>query len=87
MPLFIHIPGSNDGREIDKAAGQIDLRPTILHLLGIETSKDMQLVRTCSLKSMKDFVIFRDGRFVTDEFVYADETCYDRATGEKVGHC
>lgn len=82
VPLFIHIPGSNDGQEITQAAGQVDLRPTILHLLGIETSKDMQLGADLFSEEHEGFVIFRDGRFVTDEFVYANETCYDRATGE-----
>jgi len=82
VPLFIHIPGANDGGEITQAAGQVDLRPTILHLLGIETSKDMQLGADLFSEEHEGFVIFRDGRFVTDEFVYANETCYDRATGE-----
>ncbi|MFF5995387.1 LTA synthase family protein [Lysinibacillus sp. KU-BSD001] len=82
VPLFIHIPGANDGGEITEAAGQIDLRPTILHLLGIDTSKDMQLGADLFSEEHEDFVIFRDGRFVTDELVYANEVCYDRATGE-----
>ena len=82
VPLFIHIPGSNDGGEITQAAGQVDLRPTILHLLGIETSKDMQLGADLFSEEHEGFVIFRDGRFVTDELVYANEVCYDRATGE-----
>ncbi len=83
VPLFIHIPGSNDGQEIAEAAGQIDLRPTILHLLGIDTSKDMQLGADLFSEDHEGFVIFRDGRFVTDELVYANEACYDRATGEE----
>lgn len=82
VPLFIHIPGSNDGEEITEATGQVDLRPTILHLLGIDTSKDMQLGADVFSEEHEGFVIFRDGRFVTDELVYANETCYDRATGE-----
>ena len=82
VPLFIHVPGSNDGQEITQAAGQVDLRPTILHLLGIETSKDMQLGADLFSEEHEGFVIFRDGRFVTDELVYANETCYDRVTGE-----
>ncbi|WP_431029824.1 LTA synthase family protein [Lysinibacillus sp. LZ02] len=82
VPLFIHIPGANDGGEITEAAGQIDLRPTILHLLGIDTSKDMQLGADLFSEEHEDFVIFRDGRFVTDELVYANEVCYDRTTGE-----
>ena len=83
MPLFIHVPGSNDGQVIDKTAGQIDLRPTLLHLLGIETSKDMQLGADLFSEQHEDFVVFRDGRFITDKLVYAGEVCYDRETGEQ----
>ena len=82
VPLFIHIPGAGDGKVMDEVAGQIDLRPTILHLLGIETSKDLQLGADLFSPEHEDFVIFRDGRFITDEYVYAGEVCYDRATGE-----
>ncbi|KFL44559.1 hypothetical protein CH76_01755 [Lysinibacillus sp. BF-4] len=82
VPLFVHIPGSGEGKEMDEVAGQIDLRPTILHLLGIETSKDLQLGADLFSPEHEDFVIFRDGRFITDEYVYAGEVCYDRSTGE-----
>ena len=82
VPLFIHIPGSNDGQVVEETSGQVDLRPTILHLLGIETSKDMQLGADLFSEEHEDFVIFRDGRFITDEYVYASEVCYDRDTGE-----
>ncbi len=85
VPLYIHIPGSGDGGEINKTAGQIDLRPTILHLLGIETSNDMQLGADIFSEEHEDFVIFRDGRFVTNELVYAGEVCYDRNTGTDIG--
>jgi len=82
VPLYIHIPGSNDGQVMDNVAGQLDIRPTLLHLLGIETSKDMQLGADLFSEEHEDFVIFRDGRFVTDQYVYAGEVCYDRETGE-----
>lgn len=85
VPLYIHIPGSNDGQVMDNAAGQLDIRPTLLHLLGIETSKDMQLGADLFSEEHEDFVIFRDGRFVTDEYVYAGEVCYDRDSGEAIG--
>lgn len=84
VPLFIHVPGSNDGQVMDNVAGQLDIRPTILHLLGIETSKDMQLGADLFSEEHEDFVIFRDGRIVTDTIVYAGEICYDRATGEAI---
>ncbi|MBM7664269.1 phosphoglycerol transferase MdoB-like AlkP superfamily enzyme [Solibacillus kalamii] len=84
VPLYIHIPGSNDGQVMDNVAGQLDIRPTLLHLLGIETSKDMQLGADLFSEEHEDFVIFRDGRFVTDKYVYAGEVCYDRETGEAI---
>lgn len=58
VPLFIHIPRSNDGQVIDKTSGQIDIRPTILHLLGIDTSNDMQLGDDMFSEEHEDFVIF-----------------------------
>ncbi|MEK5332308.1 MULTISPECIES: LTA synthase family protein [unclassified Lysinibacillus] len=84
VPLFIHIPGDGDGKEMEEVSGQIDLRPTILHLLGVETSKDMQLGADLFSPEHEDFVIFRDGRFITDKYVYAGEACYDKATGEQI---
>lgn len=84
VPLFIHIPGDGQGKEMTEVSGQIDLRPTILHLLGVETSKDMQLGADLFSPEHEDFVIFRDGRFITDKYVYAGEACYDKATGEQI---
>ncbi|MEG0471980.1 MAG: sulfatase-like hydrolase/transferase, partial [Solibacillus sp.] len=83
VPLYIHIPGSNDGQVMDNVSGQIDIRPTILHLLGIDTSKDMQLGADLFSEEHEDFVIFRDGRVITDKVVYAGDVCYDRGTGEE----
>ena len=84
VPLFIHIPGSSEGQEMTEISGQVDIRPTILHLLGIETSKDMQLGADLFSPEHEDFVIFRDGRFVTDQYVYAGEACYAKETGEPI---
>nr|WP_106779870.1 LTA synthase family protein [Lysinibacillus timonensis] len=83
VPLFIHIPGSGDGQEVKKTAGQIDLRPTILHMLGIQTTNDMQLGADLFSEEHEDFVIFRDGRFVTNQYVYAGEKCFERPSGEE----
>ncbi|MBD8034528.1 MULTISPECIES: LTA synthase family protein [Solibacillus] len=84
VPLYIHIPGDNEGQVMDNVSGQLDIRPTLLHLLGIETSKDMQLGADLFSEEHEDFVIFRDGRFITDKVVYAGEVCYDRASGESI---
>jgi lipoteichoic acid synthase len=83
VPMFIHIPGSDQGKVVEEVSGQIDIRPTLLHLLGVETSKDMQLGADVFSKDHEEFVVFRDGRFVTDKVVYAGNVCYDKETGEE----
>lgn len=83
VPFFIHIPGSGQGHVNEEIGGQIDLRPTILSLMGIENSTDMQFGSDLFSKEHNEFVIFRDGRFVTDEYVYADNVCYDKETEEE----
>ncbi|ALC84972.1 hypothetical protein AM499_03410 [Bacillus sp. FJAT-22090] len=83
VPFFVHIPNSGVGKEVTETAGQIDIRPTVLHLLGVETAKDMQLGADVFSDDHEDFVIFRDGGFVTDKLVYAGNTCFDNETGEE----
>ena len=84
VPFFVHIPNSGKGGEITETAGQIDIRPTILHLLGVETAKDMQLGADVFSEEHEEFVIFRDGGFVTDKLVFTKNACYDNATGEEI---
>lgn len=81
VPFFIHVPGSDKGQVVEEVSGQIDIRPTLLHLLGIETNKDMQLGADVFSEDHEEFVVFRDGRFVTKDFVYAGNTCYEKETG------
>ncbi|HSP21224.1 MAG TPA: LTA synthase family protein [Planococcus sp. (in: firmicutes)] len=83
VPFFVHIPGSDKGYVDEEIGGQIDMRPTIMHLLGMETEKDMQFGGDLFSEEHEEFVVFRDGRFVTDENVYAGNTCYDSETGEE----
>lgn len=84
VPMFIHIPGSNDGQEITKTSGQMDIRPTILHMLGISTATDVEFGNDLFSDEHPGFVPFRDGRVVTQDYVYTQDVCYDRATGMEV---
>lgn len=81
VPFFVHIPGSGKGYVEEEIGGQIDMRPTIMHLLGIETEKDLQFGGDLFSDEHEEFVIFRDGRFITDKNVYAGNVCYDIETG------
>ncbi|WP_342577104.1 LTA synthase family protein [Psychrobacillus sp. FSL K6-2843] len=84
VPMFIHIPNSGAGEEVSEISGQIDLRPTILHLLGVETNKDMQLGADIFSEDHEEFVINRNGGFITEDYVYAGNTCYENGSGIEV---
>lgn len=84
VPLFIHIPGYEKGREITDVTAQIDIRPTVSHLMGIDTKGDMQLGADVFSPDHEQFAIFRDGRFITENNVYTQDVCYDTNTGEEV---
>ncbi|WP_019154499.1 LTA synthase family protein [Robertmurraya massiliosenegalensis] len=81
VPLIIHIPGQT-GKTISTVSGQVDLKPTILHLLGIDTKRDFNFGSDLFSDDKMEFTVFRDGSFVTEDYVFTRETCYDKSTGE-----
>ncbi|PGB03392.1 LTA synthase family protein [Bacillus toyonensis] len=83
-PLYIHIPGQTKGQTISKPTGQIDVKPTILNLLGIDTTNDIRFGHDMFSDEYTRFVVLRDGSFVTDKYAYKNNTFYDRVTGEIV---
>ncbi|RKL67699.1 hypothetical protein CR203_10145 [Salipaludibacillus neizhouensis] len=80
VPLIIHIPGM-EGKVISTVSGQIDFRPTLLHLLGIDEQKQTILGNNLFSREREDLVILRDGSFITDDVVYTNEHCYSKKTG------
>ncbi|WP_121611809.1 LTA synthase family protein [Mesobacillus foraminis] len=83
VPLIIHIPGMK-GQTMSTVAGQIDLRPTILHLLGVETKADIQFGTDLFSKDRLQLTLLRDGSFITQDHVFAKDVCYDKTTGEPI---
>ncbi|HEY4553741.1 MAG TPA: LTA synthase family protein [Bacillaceae bacterium] len=84
VPLIIHIPGL-EGKQIDSVGGQVDLRPTILDLMGIEEPENSAFFGTSLLAgNRQNLVIFRDGTFVTSKYLYSEGACLSKKTGEKV---
>lgn len=84
VPLVIHIPGVTDKepKTIDTVGGQIDIRPTILNLLGIDSCDQIQFGNDLFAKDKTEFTVLRDGSFITKDKVYTDGICYDKSTGE-----
>jgi len=87
VPLIVHIPGVTDkgkGKTISKVSGQIDLKPTLLHLLGVNTKNNIQFGQDLFSPDHQDFAVFRDGSFITKDYVYTNQACYSKDTEEPV---
>jgi lipoteichoic acid synthase len=80
VPLIIHIPGAG-GKKISNIGGEIDIRPTILHLLGVKTENRLSFGHVLFTRDEEHPVIFRDGSFVTKDFIFKDGVCYDKSSG------
>ncbi|PWA13327.1 hypothetical protein DCC39_00060 [Pueribacillus theae] len=80
VPLIIHIPGQK-GKVIETVGGQIDLKPTIFNLLGIDLKDDIYFGNDLFSKEHSNAAVFRDGSFITKDFVYTKDLCYEKATG------
>ncbi len=83
VPFIIHAPGIK-GKEITTQAGQIDVQPTVQHLLGIDGSKYLQLGNSLLSDKPTDTVVFRNGDVITSEFAQIGSAIYRTRTGELV---
>ncbi len=81
VPYMIHIPGQSKGGINHTYGGQVDALPTLLHLLGVDTSKYIQLGQDLFSKQNEQLVAFRDGDFVTPEYTYYGGVLYSNSTG------
>ncbi|MEN2464978.1 LTA synthase family protein [Ornithinibacillus sp. JPR2-1] len=82
VPLFIHIPGHGKGEVRSTISGQIDLKPTILSLLGIEHKDDIYFGNDLFVDDRKDYIALRNGDVITEDYIYTNDSCYDFTSGE-----
>ncbi|MBA9025321.1 LTA synthase family protein [Peribacillus huizhouensis] len=85
VPVIIHIPGEG-GKTISVPGGEIDIRPTLLHLLGIKTEHAISFGHNLFTRSPNHPVIFRDGGFVNDTYIFQDGVCYRKGSGEQLNN-
>ncbi|SFJ78975.1 Phosphoglycerol transferase MdoB [Halobacillus dabanensis] len=83
VPLLM-IGEGIEPKEHDTVGGQIDLRPTIMNLLGVEDENPIQFGQDLFSKDRREMMITRDGDFANEEYVGVKGSCFDRETGEKV---
>ncbi|ANU11904.1 glycerol phosphate lipoteichoic acid synthase [Planococcus antarcticus DSM 14505] len=80
VPLFIHIPGVEGGTN-HTYGGQIDLLPTVMHLLGVDTQNYIQFGTDLLSDEHEELVTFRNGDYVSPEIYLIGEKFYDPETG------
>ncbi|WML43845.1 LTA synthase family protein [Neobacillus sp. PS3-40] len=84
VPLFIHVPGIK-GEVNHEYGGQIDVLPTLLHLLGVDSKKYVQFGTDLLSKQHDDLIPFRNGDFVSSTISAVEGTFYDSKTGLEIG--
>lgn len=87
VPFLVRLPhGQHAGRR-SSAGGHLDIAPTLLSLLGIETAKEVLLGRDLTAPGVP-LVVFRDGTFATNEYYTRRqqdrESCFGSGGGEPV---
>ncbi|MHA0857413.1 LTA synthase family protein [Paenibacillus sp. CMAA1364] len=96
VPLLIHLPDNSLAGEYDDPSGQLDMSPSLLHLLGIPTDSYHMLGNNLFVDSDR-FVVLRSGAFTNREVFYLPSadgrfengSCYNLNTREpmEIGSC
>lgn len=82
VPYMVHIPGQSKGGINHTYGGQVDALPTLLHLLGIDTTNYIQLGQDLLSKEHEEVVAFRDGSYMTPDYSFYGGVLYNNTTGE-----
>ena len=91
VPLMFRLPGGRSARVISKPVGQIDIGPTIAHLLGLKPQKRDTLGHN-GLDGLPRPIAFRDGSGLSAQLHYQSKgdgrfdtgRCHELATGQPV---
>lgn len=83
VPLFIHVPHVK-GKVVHQYGGEVDVRSTVLHLLGIDTKKFVGFGSDLLSPEHREIVPFRNGDFVTPDYTYVSGKCYSNPNGVPV---
>lgn len=89
VPLFIHIPKAKGASHPTYGTnptygGDVDVRPTVLNLLGIDTKDYIQFGTDLFSKQHRQIVPFRNGDVVTNQYTITDGNVYSNKTGKTI---
>ncbi|MCC6122441.1 LTA synthase family protein [Weissella cibaria] len=83
VPFIVHAPGLQGGVN-HTYGGEIDVMPTLLHLLGVSTANDVQFGQDLLATNRKQVVPFRNGDWVSAEYMKYGGNYYVTTTGTKI---
>lgn len=83
VPLFIHIPKMAGGTR-STYGGEVDVRPTLMNLLGIDTKNYIQFGTDLFSSEHRPIVPFRNGNVMTEKYTITGGGVYDNRSGEKI---
>ncbi len=82
VPFMVNMPGTKKGFISNKYAGEIDVLPTIMHLLGISTKRYVQFGTDVLSKQHDQVVAFRNQDWVSPHYTSISGDVYDNRTGK-----
>ncbi|WP_317698397.1 LTA synthase family protein [Xylocopilactobacillus apis] len=83
VPFMIYDEGIKGGVN-HTFGGEIDVLPTLLHLLGIDTKNYVQLGQDLLNPKRSQVIAFRNHSFVSPKYTSYDGDLYDTATGSEL---
>lgn len=84
VPFLIRIPGVEGQGTVSEYAGQVDVMPTIMHLLGIDARDYVVFGTDLFSEKHNNIVAFRNGDFFTEDYAKVKGIYYDNHTGEVI---
>ncbi|WP_420843306.1 LTA synthase family protein [Lacticaseibacillus camelliae] len=83
VPLIFHMPGLKGGVN-HTYGGEIDVLPTLLHLLGVKSNNFVQFGTDLLSPQHDTTIAFRNHDFVTPRYTVLSGVVYDNKTGQIV---
>src|SRR5699024_815386 len=84
VPFIIRIPGVEGQGVNHNYSGMVDAMPTLLHILGIDAKDYIVFGTDMFSEDHKDFVPFRKGDFMTEDYSKVNGIYYDNETKEEI---
>jgi len=85
VPYMVVVPGMDKGKIIDTYGGQVDMLPTLEHLLGIDSKNYLQVGQDLLSSQHQQITAFRSSNnFVTPKYTSFNGRTYYTQTGEEI---